>query len=118
MMKRLVYTDTSVIGGCLDAEYEEASRLLISALERGDATIVLSSLTQVELVSAPAPVQTLVAGIPNAHREYVEMASETAHLADRYINAGAIQQRLRPPSADPASRPLLICGCPAGPVPA
>lgn len=39
-MKRRTYTDTSVIGGCLDAEYEEASQLLIGAFERGDATIV------------------------------------------------------------------------------
>ncbi len=89
-MKQRIYTDTSVIGGCLDAEYEEASRLLISAFERGDATIVLSSLTQAELLSAPTPVQAVVAGIPNPHREYIEMTSEAAELADRYIDAGAI----------------------------
>lgn len=89
-MKRRIYTDTSVIGGCLDPEYREASRSLMSIFERGDATMVLSSLTRVELLAAPGPVRAIVEGIPNAHREHVEMTPEAAELADRYVDAGAI----------------------------
>ena len=89
-MKPRIYTDTSVLGGCLDAEFEQASRLLVRSFERGEATMVLSSLTSVELLAAPAAVRAIVDEIPAGHREYVEMTAEVAALAERYIDARAI----------------------------
>ena len=89
-MKRRIYTDTSVIGGCLDTEFEQASRLLISAFERGEAIMVLSDLTALELLAAPVAVQAVAERIPDAHREHIEMTAEAAALADRYVEAGAI----------------------------
>ena len=41
MMKRRIYADTSVIGGCVDAEFEKASQLLMETTE--DA-VVLANL--------------------------------------------------------------------------
>ena len=58
--------------------------------ERGDATMVLSTLTMVELRSAPAAVRAFVEGVPNAHRESIEMTAEAATRAERYVDAGAI----------------------------
>lgn len=89
-MKRHIYIDTSVIGGCLDAEFEEASRLLVRAFEHGEAIMVLSSLTSVELTAAPATVRAIVDEIPAGHREYIEMTAEAEELATRYIEAHAI----------------------------
>ncbi len=89
-MKRRIYTDTSVIGGCLDAEFKEASELLIEAFKRGEATIVLSSLTSLELRSAPAAVRAVIEEVPEAHREYVELTDEAAALADCYIDSRVI----------------------------
>ena len=89
-MKRRIYADTSVIGGCLDAEFEQASRPLMNAFERGDAIMVLSDLTELELQAAPAAVRALAERVPHAHREHVKMTSEADALADRYIEVGAI----------------------------
>ena len=89
-MKRRIYTDTSVIGGCLDVEYEEASQLLMGAFKRGEATMVLSSLTSLELLSAPADVRAVVEEVPKAHREYVEMTAEAAMLAEHYMDSRVI----------------------------
>ncbi len=89
-MKRRIYTDTSVIGGCLDAEFEEASQLLVDAFKRGEATIVLSSLTSLELLSAPAAVRAVLKKVPETHREHVELTEEAAALAHRYVDSGVI----------------------------
>ena len=89
-MKRRIYTDTSVIGGCLDAELEQASRLLMNAFERGEAIMVLSDLTALELLAAPAAVRAVAERVPDVHREHVGMTSEAVALADRYIAAGAV----------------------------
>jgi hypothetical protein len=46
-MRPRIYTDTSVIGGCLDEEFKEASLQLINMFKLGAAVLVptLSSLT-------------------------------------------------------------------------
>ena len=87
---RRIYTDTSVIGGCLDPEFEEASKLLMEAFKHGEATIVLSSLTSLELQSAPAAVRAVLEDVSEVHREYVELTEEAAELAHSYIDSGVI----------------------------
>jgi hypothetical protein len=89
-MKRRIYTDTSVIGGCLDVEFEDASRQLLDMFKMGEAILVLSDLTLLELQEAPASVRAVLAEVPEAHREYVELTEEAAVLAQRYIDAGVI----------------------------
>lgn len=89
-MKNRIYTDTSVIGGCLDPEFKEASQLLFDSFRQGEATMVYSSLTLLELAPAPAAVHAVLDRVPEANREYVEMTEEAVALAGRYIDAGAI----------------------------
>jgi hypothetical protein len=89
-MKRRIYTDTSVIGGCLDVEFEDASRQLLAMFKTGEAILVLSDLTLLELQGAPASVRAVLEEVPEAHREYVELTEEAALLAQRYIDAGVI----------------------------
>ncbi len=89
-MERRVYTDTSVIGGCLDVEFEDASRQLLDMFKTGVAILVLSDLTLLELQGAPASVQAVLEEVPEAHREYVELTEEATGLAQRYIDAGVI----------------------------
>ena len=89
-MKRRIYTDTSVIGGCLDVEFEDASRQLLDMFKTGEAILVLSDLTLLELQEAPASVRAVLAEVPEAHREYVELTEKAAVLAPRYIDAGVI----------------------------
>jgi hypothetical protein len=89
-MKRRIYTDTSVIGGCLDVEFEEASRQLMDMFKRGEAILVLSDLTVLELQEAPVDVRAVLDEVPEAHREYVELTEEATILAQHYIDAGVI----------------------------
>ena len=67
-MKRRIYTDTSVIGGCLDVEFEGASRQLMDMFTRGEAFLVLSDLTLLELQEAPGDVRTVLEKVPEKHR--------------------------------------------------
>ena len=91
MMKRRIYADTSVIGGCVDAE----SQLLMETFRRSEATLVISSLTLLELASAPAAVQAALSRVPEADREYVELTEDAVVLANLSIDAGAIGAKNR-----------------------
>jgi len=52
-MRLRVYIDTSVIGGCLDEEFKEASEKLIEKSKQGEMIAVVSELTELELRLAP-----------------------------------------------------------------
>lgn len=56
-MKRRIYTDTSVIGGCFDAEFSVHSEQLFERFRAGLDTLVLSDLTLAELAGAPPQVR-------------------------------------------------------------
>jgi len=89
-MKARIYTDTSVIGGCLDEEFKSASLQLFNMFKAGKAVIVISDLTLLELQDAPSAVGALLEKIPEEHREYVELTREARELALRYIAEGVI----------------------------
>src|SRR5438093_12307755 len=89
-MKQRIYTDTSVIGGCLDPKFEVPSLRLVERFKRGEAVIALSELTLLELVGAPEKVRGVLKGVPEAHREYLDFTTEAKELAERYLNEGVI----------------------------
>ena len=62
-------TDTSVIGGCLDTEFQVPSMRLIERFKLGEAIVVLSELTVLELASAPAKLRGVLSAVPEAHKE-------------------------------------------------
>ena len=88
--KRRIYVDTSVIGGCEDYEFLDASRRLFAAFREGRATLVVSRLTLDELEGAPAAVQAWYAGVPEEHVEVLDPTDEARNLADAYMAAGAL----------------------------
>ena len=89
-MKLRIYTDTSVIGGCLDPEFQVASSRLVERFKLGEAVIVLSELTLLELVDAPEKVRDVLKAIPEENREYLDLTTEARELAERYLNEGVI----------------------------
>ena len=89
-MIRRIYTDTSVIGGCLDEEFRAHSRRLIDGFVRGDFTLVLSELTVRELEPAPAAVRDVLAEVPEAHIEAVRLTAKADELARRYLAEGIL----------------------------
>jgi predicted nucleic acid-binding protein len=85
-----IYTDTSVIGGCLDEEFKEASLQLINMFKLGAAVLVVSDLTLLELEAAPSEVRAVIEDISEEHKEYIELTAEAVELAQHYIEAGVI----------------------------
>jgi hypothetical protein len=89
-MKQRIYTDTSVIDGCFDEEFAEASGRLLNTFKIGEAIIVIWVLTLLELQDAPPRVRAALDDIPLAHREDVELTEEATALAERYNAAGVV----------------------------
>lgn len=75
-MKLRIYADTSTIGGCLDIEFQVPSIRLFEKFKRGEAIVVVSELTLLELASAPAKVRGVLSAVPEAHKEYVDFTPE------------------------------------------
>ncbi|MBI2822706.1 MAG: hypothetical protein HYX74_10820 [Acidobacteria bacterium] len=48
-MKARIYVDASVVGGCEDDEFSKHSARLMECFVRGDAMLVVSTLTLQEL---------------------------------------------------------------------
>jgi predicted nucleic acid-binding protein len=94
-MRRRIYTDTSVIGGCLDAEFEESSQLLFDRFHSGQDVVIVSELTLLELEGAPNKVRDILEQVPSYHREDVEFTEAASELAKRYIQAEVIGRASR-----------------------
>ena len=93
-MQRLrVYIDTSVLGGCLDPEFEDSSRALLDAANRGRIVLVVSDILIDELLLAPAGVQELFVSLPDHAFEAVEMSAESLALRDAYLEQGVVGPR-------------------------
>jgi hypothetical protein len=60
-----VYTDTSVIGGCFDEEFEKWSNALFAEFIVGSKHILLSDLTLQELEFARQEVREKLKEIPD-----------------------------------------------------
>lgn len=94
-MKPRVYTDTSVIGGCLDTEFAPWSLQLFESFKSGSAVIVVSNLTLLELEDAPEMVQAVLKEIPIENIEYVKFTEEAGELTQLYIAGGVIGEKSR-----------------------
>ena len=91
--KERYYIDTSVIGGCLDDEFERASRALMDLFRKGDQIALLSDITQAELSGAPGEVMKILEDIPSDHIEEVYLDEESNGLSRSYIKEGVIPKR-------------------------
>lgn len=85
-MKKRVYVDTSVFGGCGEPEFSDASRRLMDSFIRGENTAIVSAMTVVELMVAPDPIRALLASVPRAHLEMPEVTEEIEILANAYLD--------------------------------
>ena len=94
-MKNRIYTDTSVIGGCLDVEFEEGSLALFETFKAGSTVIVISNLTLAELQAAPTPVRDVLLSVPTTNMEFIEFTEEANSLSERYLIEGVVSQKSR-----------------------
>jgi predicted nucleic acid-binding protein len=94
MMKPLrVYVDTSVIGCCLDAEYEDDSRALFAAVAAGQVRVLVSEVTLTELAGAPAEVRAVLDDLPDEAVEELPLTPEMVALRDAYVDARIVGER-------------------------
>lgn len=92
-MKRRIYIDTSVLGGCVDEEFEEWSNKLMDEIKKGEKIAVLSDLTLRELELAPEKVRQKLKELPSENIEYIITEEEAFSLAELYLKEGAITRK-------------------------
>ena len=90
MRKDRLYTDSSVIGGCHDAEFAEDSHRLIDAARKGIVTLLLSDVVIREIGKAPQKVQDILRSLTTASLEKVDLTTEVLELRNAYISAGIL----------------------------
>ncbi len=85
-MERLrVYVDTSVLGGCFDAEFAEWSNGLIRDFRAGRFVPVLSDVTAAEVADAPASVREI-------HQEMLVLAGDALTITPQVVDLVAAYQ--------------------------
>ncbi len=94
-MRKRIYTDTSVVGGCLDVEFRNDSRALFAEFNSGASIIVLSSLTLAELEKAPEAVKNIIREIPTEFVEYIAFDEEAQELAETYLRESIVTGKSR-----------------------
>ncbi len=91
--KERYYIDTSVIGGCLDDEFKNASNLLIKEFSEGRKITVISDITRAELSKAPIKVRQVMEKIPEEFIEEVTLTEESNELSRIYLKEKVISKR-------------------------
>lgn len=90
MKLQRVYTDTSVIGGCFDAEFAPWSNALVRDCQIGRLRLVLSDVVALEVVGAPEPVREKYAELLAYRPEVLTTSQEALELAARYQARGIL----------------------------
>jgi hypothetical protein len=94
-MKRLrIYADTSVIGGCFDAEFRQWSDGLIEDFRTRRFHLVLSDVTAGEMELAPAQVRELYTELIT-FAEMLPVTEEALNLLEKFEAHGVLDSRFR-----------------------
>jgi len=84
MKVQRVYIDTSVLGGCFDAEFAPWSNQLLTDIRHGRFTPILSDIVAVEMANAPTLVQALYTDLVANYAEVIAVSDDALELADSY----------------------------------
>ncbi len=91
-MKQRLYIDTSVFGGYFDDEFAEFTIPLFERINKGEFTLLFSTVTQDELKNAPQNVINLVNNIKAKYTEFLDTTTSAVDLATRYIAEKVVGQ--------------------------
>lgn len=95
MKKTSIYVDTSVIGGCFDPEFEEWSRAILKDFQIGNFKILLSELTEAEIIEAPEEVQEIYLEFRKNTKKVLKLSQEAIDLADVYLKRRILTSNYR-----------------------
>jgi len=84
MRKLKIYIDTSVIGGYYDKEFEIDTKALFVKFINKEYELIISDLTQRELIGAPENIKTLIQKL-GLFPEVVSITAEAISLAEEYL---------------------------------
>ena len=84
MKKPRIYIDTSVIGGCFDAEFATWSNGLMEDFAAGTFMPVLSDMVTAEIQDAPEAVRGKYEALLRGEHELVLITEEVITLAEAY----------------------------------
>jgi len=84
MRKLKIYIDTSVIGGYYDQEFEIDTKALFDKFISKEYELIISDLTQRELIGAPENVKTLINKL-GLLPEIVTITADAISLAEEYL---------------------------------
>ena len=90
MKKLRIYLDTSVIGGCFDTEFSEASNKLMSMIRLWIYTGLISNVTLEELEGAPERVRNMIAEFDNEQIERLQQTPAVRALGDAYLEDNVV----------------------------
>ena len=85
-----LYLDTSVIGGCFDDEWKDATVELFRQASLGLYRLVASVVTVREVQGAPSEVRQHFVSTFAASAQILELTAEAESLAQAYIAAGVV----------------------------
>jgi len=88
-----IYADSSVTGGCGDAEFTIDSQRLVDSARQQQLILLISETTLTELEAAPVDVQNVLKELPLECLEMVALTAEVLALRDAYLHAGVVGPR-------------------------
>ena len=84
------YFDTSVIGGVFDTEFAEHSTILMEKVKLGQIKIVISNVTEREILKAKMVIRDFYTGLSKEFIEFVELSPEAITLAETYVKENVV----------------------------
>ncbi|MCX6236918.1 MAG: PIN domain-containing protein [Bacteroidia bacterium] len=84
-----IYIDTSVLGGYFDKEFDVATRRLFDEVKKGEYKVIVSNVTEGELLNAPERVRSLLNDL-NIDYEVITLTDDAVYLALEYIRENVI----------------------------
>jgi predicted nucleic acid-binding protein len=88
-----VYADTSVFGGCFDAEFAADSERFFDLVRAGRVKLLVSEVVVRELANAPGQVRELLRSLPADSVVQVGMTRDIIELRDAYLAAGILDRQ-------------------------
>jgi predicted nucleic acid-binding protein len=84
-----IYIDTSVLGGYFDSEFKKPTKALFELVKKGQYEIVISNITEGELLNAPENVKTLFTKL-GIEYEIIKLTDDAIRLAEAYIQESVV----------------------------
>ncbi len=88
-----LYVDTSVFGGCFDAQFADESKRFFDLVRTGRVLVLVSDVVIRELGDAPETVRELFESLPAGGMTPVRLTPEVIELRNAYVAAGIVSRR-------------------------